>query len=315
MGNHRNKKTSSGNPGINGLVWAMLLATITVAVIFSSAIQYGKLRGLPTPTGTDLVSILMSVTPTKNTVTAISTSTVSATSSSTHVAIPTFTFTFPPSFTPTLTTTATTNPMVFRGLDQACLSRSLWTPYFYDGESEKVDRSNCWDLTEWGFIPQNNGLSIVVKDSDLGQDITRRFYTKIKGDTEIIFTVRIDQMTTKLNFDGILMMGVGNSSNVLNSGYYLKYTVVENEKKVYRETGTGLKIYNNPRSEYTLGESQNIIIRITGTQAKIIVDGIVIHSTILSPDEHSVFWIVYSLPSNNGSLIAEISDFQIYDHR
>lgn len=308
MGNFQNNKSSSGRGGVTALVWAMLFATISVAVALFSSFQYAKLRDLPTPTGTDLVSIF-------TTDTATSSSIPTATSSSTPTAIATPTFTLTPSFTPSLTATSTTNPMVFRGLDQQCLSSSLWEPFYYSGESEEVDSRNCWNLKQWGITPENKGLSIVVNDSDLGQDITRRFHTKIKGDTEIRFTVRIDQFTTKPNFDGILMMGVGHSSTVLDAGFYIKYAAIENGNKIYRDIGPGLKVYYMPRSEYTLGESQNIIIRIVGSQAKILADGVLLRTMTLSEEERSVFWVIYSLPSKDGSLIAEISDFQIYDNR
>lgn len=258
-------------------------------------------------------------TPTATLTTIPSSETPTATLSPTNTETITPTYTSTPTFTPTFTSTATAlptiNPMVFRGLDQQCLSSTLWTPYYYPGEDKLVDSRNCWNLTEWGIIPANGDLGFIVEDSDLGQDITRRLYTKIKGDTEIKFTIRIDQFTTKANFDGILMMGVGSSSTILNSGYYIKYAAIENENKIYRDVGPGLKLYYPPRSDYSLGDSQDIIIRITGTQAKIIADGEVIRSTTLSPDEHSVFWIIYSLPSKSGSLIAEISNFHIYDHR
>lgn len=300
MNHYRNNNSSSGNRGVKAVVLAMLFAIISVAVTLISSFQYAKLRDLPTPTGTDLVSIIMTGT---------------ATSSSTPTATATSTFTLTPSFTPFLTATSTTNPMVFRGLDQQCLSSSLWEPSYFQGESKEVDSRNCWNLSEWGITPKNKGLSIVVNDSDLGQDITRRFYTEIKGDAEIKFTVRIDQFTTKPYFDGILMMGVGSSSTITKSGYYIKYAIDESKNKVFREIGPGLKIYYEPRSEYMLGESQNIIIRIAGSQAKILADGVLLRTITLSEEERSVFWIIYSLPSNNGSLIAEISDFQIFDNR
>ncbi len=260
-----------------------------------------------TPTAT-VTSVSISETPTA-TLSPTSTQTISSTTTPTLTSTPTFTP------TATATPTPTINPMVFRGLDQQCLSQSLWEPSYYQGESKEVDSRNCWNLTGWGITPENKGLSIIVNDSDLGQDITRRFYTIIKGDAEIKFTVRIDQFTTKPNFDGILMMGVGSSSTITKSGYYIKYAFVESKNKIFRDIGPGLKIYYEPRSEYMLGESQNIIIRIVGSQAKILADGVLLRTMTLSEEERSVFWVIYSLPSNNGSLIAEISDFQIYDHR
>ena len=308
MSRSQNNRFISGSSGVMWLLWAILLVTVIMAVILVFSFQYAKLRGSPTPTGTNLVSIIM-------TGTATSLSIPTATSSSTPTATVTSTFTLTPSFTPSLTATSTTNPMVFRGLDQQCLSSSLWKPFYYSGESEEVDSRNCCNLKQWGSTTEDKGLSIVVNDSDLGQDITRRFHTKIKGDTEIRFTVRIDQFTTKPNFDGILMMGVGHSSTVLDAGFYIKYAAIENGNKIYRDIGPGLKVYYTPRSEYTLGESQNIIIRVVGSQAKILADGVLLRTMTLSEEERSVFWVIYSLPSKDGSLIAEISDFQIYDNR
>lgn len=270
----------------------------------------------------DIASPVSTETPTATftsvAIPTTATATLSPTPTQTMTPTVTLTLTSSPTFTPTLTATPTINPMVFRGLDYNCLSRSLWEPFYYQGESKEVDSRNCWNLTEWGIFPKDQGLGFIINDSDLGQDITRRFYTKIKGDIEVRFTVKIDQFTTRSNFDGILMIGVGDSSQVLNSGYYIKYVVTTNENsenEFYRDFGPGLKEYYVPRSGYTLGESQDIIIRITGTQAKIIADGVLVSSVTLAQEERSVFWVVYSLPSNNGSLIAEISDFQIYDSR
>jgi hypothetical protein len=126
------------------------------------------------------------------------------------------TFTSTATDTPTSTATATststatagptTDPMISRGLDQNCLSPSIWKVSFYAGEKQLVDSHNCWDLTAWGIVPEERALKFEVEDTKLGVNITRRFRTKIEGDTEIKFTVRIDQFTTNLNFDGMLMM-------------------------------------------------------------------------------------------------------------
>jgi len=237
----------------------------------------------------------------------------------TPLQIPTLTSTITPTstLTPTSTPTAipppTIDPTIFRGLDRNCLDRNIWEVSYYAGENQEVDDRNCWNLSAWGVIPENGALGFIVKDSTLGVNLTRRFHTKLKGNTEIKFTVRIDQLTTNPSFDGMLMMGVGSSSIITKSGFYIKYVVLGENNNLYREAAPGLKSYFEPRSAYTPGESQNIIIRIVGSQAKLIVDGNLIQSTNLLPEEHSVFWICYSLPANGGSLIGSVSNFRIED--
>lgn len=250
------------------------------------------------------------LTPTL-TSTSTSTSTHTSTPAPTNTITPTLTIT--PSFTPTLTATSTTNPTVFRGLDQQCFHSTYWTPYYFQGENKVIDDRNCWDLEKWGITPTANGFRLDTTDSAIKQDITRRLHTKIKGNTEIRFTIRIDEFTSNENFDGIFMLGVGNPNTILDLGYFIKYTIAGKDNKIYRAAATSLKNYFDPRSIYSLGQSKNVIIRIIDDQARIIIDGEVIHIKNLKPEEHAVFWIVYSLPLNNGRLVAEISNFQIYD--
>jgi hypothetical protein len=240
-------------------------------------------------------SVPLSDTPTS---TATSTSTMTATSTST--------------FTPTLTPTI--EPSVLRGLDKNCFDPTWWKVNYYSGEDQLVDSRNCWDLTAWGIIPDEGGVDFIVKDTNLGVNIIRRLRTKLEGDVEIKFSVKIDQFTTNRNFDGMLMLGVGSSVTIQDSGFYVKYVVAGEDNKIYRETAPGLESYYEPRSTYTLGETQNIIIRVIGNQAKILADGVVLRTTSLQPHEYSVFWICYTLPANNGSLIADVTDVRFEDH-
>jgi hypothetical protein len=111
------------------------------------------------------------------------------------------------------------------------------------------------------------------------------------------------------------MLGVGNPYSMLSSGYFIKYYVVGRSNEIYRAVSPSLNNYYEPISSYSLEETQNIIIRIAGDQAKIIADGHLLQTAELQPADHSVFWIVYSLPSDRGSLVAEVMDIQIYDHK
>lgn len=298
-------------PGLKTLSKVGLLLS---GVMLVSLISLPDFRIIAVPANTATPTNTNSPTAT-STITLTPTSFVSDTPTETSTPTITPTFTLTPTFTPSLTATATTNPMVFRGLDQQCLSQNLWAPYFYTGDDKVVDSRNCWDFGGWGIFPMVRGLKFDVTDASVRQDITRRFYTEINGDAEIKFSVKIERFTTKQDFDGVLMLGVGNPESVLYSGYFIKYSVLGKDKKIYRSVSPNIKIYFEPRSGYSLEEKQNIIIRITGDQVKIIADGILLGTMKLSAADHSVFWVVYSLPSNNGSLNAEISDIQIYDHR
>lgn len=299
-------------PRLRRLAKLLLIASfiMMVSAFFIPTFQTAlSASNLETPT------ITLSPTETPIPPTSTLTPTMPPTPTRTATATVTSTFTPTPSFTPSLTATATTNPMVFRGLDQQCLRSNLWSPFFYNGENKVVDSRNCWDFEGWGIFSTVGGLKFDVTDVLIRQDITRRFYTEIKGDTEIRFSIFIKQFTTRQGFDGVLMLGVGNPDSVLDSGYFIKYSVLGKDGKIRRSVSPNLITFYEPTSVYLPKEKQNIIIRITGDQVKIIADGNLLGTHTLPAEDHSVFWIVYSLPSNNGSLYAEISDFQLYDHR
>ncbi len=88
MNRFQNNRSSSGSRGVKALALAMLFAIISVIVALFSSFKFADLQGLSTPTGTDLVSILI-------------TSTATSSSTPTQAIVPTNTPT--PTYTPTPT--------------------------------------------------------------------------------------------------------------------------------------------------------------------------------------------------------------------
>lgn len=337
MGYYKNNKPSSSSPGIKALAWAMLLATISVAVTLISSFKYAKLRDLPTPTGTDLVSIFKTGTATQNIakanthlpVIASSTSTrafttdsssiPSATATSTFT--PTSTFTNTPNPTTTFTPLPTIDPKNFRGFDKNCIDQKYWTLGSNQSPAPtyKQNAKICYNLTERSINSQNEGLRL--NGSPLVSPVFG-MYTEIPPhtDVDIKFKLKIDKFILTTNsIDGILVLGVSDITDVdFTNGEYLFHAIrpAYQTSNVFRDIGTN-KIETAIKwgSGVRLGETYNIVFSIRGIDLFIYINDKTIESyyprSLSRFNNQLVFWVGYQLPVGKSNLQASITEFSI----
>ena len=132
--------------------------------------------------------------------------TPTSTITSTSTATPTPSATPPPTLTPSLTPTPrisvtpfpaltpTLPPQAYRGLDQNCISVEHWTPGL--GNASVIrQQGSCWDLDSWFMLPEAGGISFLVDEDKITENVTRGIYTPIHNPVEIHFKARIYGLT------------------------------------------------------------------------------------------------------------------------
>jgi hypothetical protein len=126
----------------------------------------------------------------------------------TPVPLPSETSTQPPTFSvastpaPTLTPAQALTATPFLDIESGCISSSLWAPF--EGQLLTTDDANCWQLIDWGIVPQDGGLSISMGRTST---ISHGIYRKIPDNTTVAFRFRIDQMQTVDGLEPRLMFG------------------------------------------------------------------------------------------------------------
>lgn len=228
---------------------------------------------------------------------------------------PTITATLVPSKTPTKipTSTPTIPPAVFRGFDKNCISKTYWypTPQF-PSDNLTLDKNNCWNLTSWGIVSENQALKFIVSDDIFNDRVTRSIYTTIGSNIVIEFKIKVTSLTSASDMDGAVFIGLGNKTSYSEPGYFLKWVVPARETKPYFEYAPDYFQYYEPRIEYSFGDVQTIKIVINGSDVSIQINGVEKRLS-LHPSKREVLWIGYSTPASNNYVNAVISDFRIYD--
>jgi len=245
--------------------------------------------------------------------------TLSSSPTNTETPTPTFTPTITssptlqPSKTPTKapTSTPTTAPIVFRGLDKNCISKTYWNPIpVFPSDNLTLDKNNCWNLTSWGIIAENQMLKFVVTNDVINERVTRSIYTTLGNNVVVEFNINVKSLVSASDMDGIVFIGLGNKTSYAEPGYFLKYIVLAKETKPYFVFAPDYFNYYTPKIEYSFGDIQAIKIVINGSDVSVQIGNEVKRLTLL-PSKREVLWIGYSTPASNVNAV--ISEFRIYD--
>jgi hypothetical protein len=282
------------------------LGTQTQVFVPINATQTAEAKLSSVPTLTPIPS--STITPILPTFTPAFTSTLEPSSTDFPSDTPSPVPTIAPTFTPTI------EPKVLRGFDKNCISKSYWNPTpVFTGEKLTLDKNNCWNLSSWGIVAENQTLKFVITDDIFNQRVTRSIFTTIGNNTIIQFKVRVDTLTSASDMDGVLFIGLGNRTSYSEPGYYLQYIVPAGKTKSYFEFGPTYFSYWEPRIEYSLGDTQSVKIIINGSDVSIQIDDVELAHTTLLTSKREVLWIGYSTPAINNYVTATISEFKIYD--
>lgn len=290
---------------------------IQISSFFSAFIILLLIGCIPTPPVLVIPTLTSVPTSIPNTVTPTPTNTNTPTLSPTSTFTPTETNTptLAPTLVPTSTFTPTIEPKVFRGFDKNCIDKKYWYPKpVYSSDKITLDVNNCWNVSSWGIVAENQSLNFSIQDKLFNDRITRSIYTQLSSKvTSIQFKVRVDVLTSAADMDGVFFFGLGNEGNFTKPGLFVKFVTPAKLNRAYLETGPTYMTYWEPKLDYSLGDVLPVKIVINGDYVSIRVNGNEIQGMNLIAANREVLWIGYNSPSENNNLTAVIFDFAIYE--